>query len=264
MVVTIHDLLWHQQKGSQVTTLSGWQYWLKYLGYRLIVRQALTKAQQILVPAETIRQTITKSYPLAQDKITVTTEGVDQALVSRSKTPTKSLNKKLLYVGSLYPHKNITRVIDGLEQLPDHQLQIVGSRSIFQDKVKAYVSQKGLTDRVEFLGFVPDEQLLKLYQTSLALVQPSLSEGFGLTGLEAMAAGGRVIASDIPIFREIYGPAALLFDPHSTADFVQKVKDLGDYDPAKLNQLTKKVVAQYSWDTMAAKTLATYQTVLSS
>src|SRR5260221_9542612 len=85
LVITIHDLLWHEYRGLGVTTLSPWLYYLKYGGYRFVVSQAVRKASKILVPAETIKQTLLRFYPILSDKIVVTKEGVDDRFLSAHK-----------------------------------------------------------------------------------------------------------------------------------------------------------------------------------
>lgn len=265
-VITVHDLLWHHHRGAMVTTLKGWQYWLKYLGYRMIVRKAVTTAQGIIVPTNTVKSELSAYYPQASKRVTVTLEGVDDHLkvaqpLTKNQVDQAMATKTLLFVGSLYPHKNIDVVVKALQLLPEYTLQIVGSRSIFQDRVKNLIKAEGVESQVEFLGFVPDAELKHLYQTSTALIQPSLSEGFGLTGLEALAAGGRVVASNIPIFHEVYQHSALFFEPHSPDSFAETIHKL-ETTPA-FQQPNLELLQRYSWDTMAEQTLTTYQDVLS-
>lgn len=262
IVVTIHDLLWHQYKGGSVTTLNPVMYLLKYFFYRLVTRIAVTRAVKIIVPAETIKETVSKYYPHTKEKIIVTKEGAQIADPSKlTQLPRKK--KTLLYVGSLYPHKNINLILQALPSLPDYKLLIAGSRNVFQDKVKAYVKYKEIEDQVEFLGYVPDEQLAELYQTVTALVQPSFSEGFGLTGVEAMSFGTSILASDIPIFKEIYQDAAYFFSPHSTASFIQAVHAM-EQNPEKQNTEGIRLAKTYSWEKMADATMDVYTKVLTT
>lgn len=261
LVVTIHDLLWHEYRGPSVTTLPRWQYWLKYAAYRWVTSQAIKRAKAILVPAETIRDTVNRYYPHHLTKIFVTKEGVSQDFFIQGKKRT-TVKKQLVYVGSLYPHKNLEVVIRALSKLPEYQLLVVGARTVFQQQMRDLVTLYGVEAQVEFLGFVPDLELAELLYASTALVQPSLSEGFGLTGVEAMAAGVPVLASDIPIFREIYQDAAIYFDPQSPEAVAEAVHDLEKQDLAQLQQRLRQVAAQYSWDNMAEETLGVYRRVL--
>jgi glycosyltransferase involved in cell wall biosynthesis len=274
LVITIHDLLWHQYQGLSVTTLPRWQYWLKYLGYRFVTSRAIQKATAIVVPTETVSAELTSYYPKINNKVVVTKEG---HLFSGNNTFKKSSTKtseiagqiqnNLLFVGSLYPHKNLKVVLNALRDVPTLELDIVGSRTVFQDQTKKLVAELGLKKRVHFLGYQSDSDLYHLYQNSLALIQPSLSEGFGLTGIEAMATGAAVIASDIPVFHEIYQDAALFFDPNSPQDLAKTLNLIVDKKNSKtlLDSLKTKsgtVSKQYSWDNMTEETLAVYNTIL--
>jgi len=264
MVITIHDLLWHEQKGLQVTTLPAWLYLLKYWAYLFTTLMAVHKAKKILVPSKVIKQTVTKFYPKQSKKIVVTKEGIDQTFIDQLSMPSSSkdhASNYLLYVGSLYPHKNIELVIRSLVFLPV-RLKIVGSRNIFLDRTKKLAQKYQVEKKVDFLGFIPDQKLVKLYQDSLCLVQPSLSEGFGLTGIEAMAAGSVVVCSKIPIFEEIYQDGALYFDPLSLESFIKVVQNLRKIDREAMIKKGKLICQQYDWQVMTRETLKVYQQVL--
>lgn len=258
IVITIHDLLWHEQRGSHVTTLPAWKYWLKYLGYKYTVQRAVQKAKHIFVPSKTVSTILKKYYPFVSEKITITYEGIAETFFSAprsSKTP--QIKKQLIYIGSLYPHKNIEVVLKALQKLPDFTLKLVGSRNIFQEETRKMVTQLHVEKQVEFLGLLSDHEVCALYAHSYALIFPSLSEGFGLPGLEAMAAGLPVIASDIPIFHEMYGEAAAFFDPHSPDELREVVRVL---EPSRkiLQEAGKKHAAQFHWKSMADKTYEKY------
>lgn len=259
LVVTIHDLLWHEYKGGSVTTLNPVMYALKYLFYRVVTKAAVRKAKKILVPAQTIKETVATYYPSTLDKIVITKEG-SQLRNSDKISVTKQKNS-LLYVGSLYPHKNIKLVLRALEYLPKYKLLIAGSRSVFQERVELFVKDKELEKRVTFLGYVPDEELAELYQSVTALVQPSFSEGFGLTGVEAMSVGTPILASHIPIFREIYQDVAFYFSPFSVPSFVQAVQLLESTPLDSKLAMGKKLASTYNWDEMAQQTIEVYKSL---
>lgn len=270
LVITIHDLLWHQQKGMQVTTLKPLAYYAKYLAYLIVVKQAIKQAKFILVPAQTIKNTVSKYYRQSQEKIIVTREGIAEAyqknlnLVSPKNLAKKRIKKQLIYTGSLYPHKNIVLVIKALRKLPKYELLVVGSRNVFQTQVRKMVARYKVKKQVKFLGYVPDQKLIKLYQESMALVQPSLSEGFGLTGIEAMASGTAVLASDIPIFHEIYQDQAFYFNPKDTDSFLSALEKL---EFAKREEIIRKNLAfakRYRWQDLAELSCRVYLTVLKS
>lgn len=254
LAITIHDLLWHEQKGTGATTLKAWQYFFKYLAYRFISKTAAKRAQIIFVPAQTIKNTVLQHYPFAKNKIIVSKEGLADNYEALLKQETKTVQKtkrQLIYTGSLYPHKNLKIIIKSLSKIPKYKLLIASSRNIFQDQIQALVSRYKVKKQVFFLGFVPDKKLLALYQESMALVQPSFSEGFGLTGIEAMACRLPVLASDIKIFREIYQDAAFFFNPNSCEDFLKALDNLELSNRKEIIEKGLKVAGQYSFDEMA-------------
>lgn len=265
IVVTIHDLLWHEYRGANVTTLNPLFYWPKYWTYRYVTKRAVGKAKKIFVPTKTVQQTVTKYYPQVQNKVIVTYEGIGTELISYA-PKVKSVpreKKHLLYVGSLYPHKNIALVLEALEQMPEYVLEIVGSRNAFQEKIMDEVSERGLENQVIFSGRLSDEKLASEYAAATALIQPSLSEGFGLTGLEALAFNTPVIASDIPIFHEVYQDAAIYFSKHSIKSFIEAVAKVEKPTVrATLQKNGVRVQKGYSWDKLANETLAGYADVL--
>ncbi len=122
-----------------------------------------------------------------------------------------------------------------------------------------------MLDKVEFLGYQTDQQLVKLMGQALALVHPSKSEGFGLTGLEAMAAGCPVISAQASALPEIYGDSALFFDPNSPSDLIAKINQLQKAPELRRQLIAKgKVqVKKYSWDKMVSQTVKQYETCLS-
>src|SRR5207245_1810440 len=121
----------------------------------------------------------------------------------------------LLYVGINKPHKNLPRLIQAYASL-DRQtppLLIAGPVDARFPQAPALAERLELTDRVHFLGHVPEDELAALYANATLFVFPSLAEGFGFPVLEAMAHGTPVVCSDIPVLRELAGDAALYFNP---------------------------------------------------
>ena len=121
----------------------------------------------------------------------------------------------------------------------------------------------GLTDQVIFYGPATKEELTDLYKNALALIFPSLMEGFGLPGIEAMANGCPVICSDIPVFHEIYGEAAIYFNPNEGADISEKlqmvIENPQEFQSLKLKGL--KQAKKYSWQKLARQTLDVYKSI---
>jgi glycosyltransferase involved in cell wall biosynthesis len=244
------------------------------LAYRLVTRQAVKQARQILVPATAVAGTIQDFFPNTQHKITVTKEGISQSFskvyqqlssAQGKSTQTQSdfQPRQLIYVGSLYPHKNVKLILQLLRQQPQLRLTVVSARDVFVERFLQEVQALKLQAQVDYTGYLSDAELIKQLQSSLALIQPSLSEGFGLTGVEAMACGTPVLASDIAVFHEIYQQAPIYFDPHSTQSLHTAIKQV---QQSKQRQKCIKqgyqVVAEYSWQKTAQQTWHSYQQTL--
>lgn len=267
-VVTIHDILWHQTKGLNVTTLPAPLYLIKHLGYRAVVKNAVSRAIKIIVPSKTVGEDLRKQFNLPKDKLVVTYEGVGIKLKTQKlKVKATTKNSKvqetsyLLYVGSLYPHKNVESVVRALKKIKSPpKFVVVCGRSVFWEKFKKFVEKENAGDFVKLVGYVSDEELGALYKNARAFVFPTLSEGFGLPGLEAMAAGTPVVCSDIPVLREIYGDAALYFDAKSAQDIADKIKQVLTNKKLIKGLISKGKlrVKNYSWRKMTEETVGVY------
>ena len=273
-VLTIHDLIKHTSRGMPTTTKGPVLYWLKYLGYKIVFGSAITRAKKIIVPSKTIKGELLKSYKIPSQKVEVIYEGVDKVFYSELRVTNYELRKILakykikdpyaIYTGSAYPHKNLERLIQAIGLLGSNNLQlvIVSARNSFLDRVVGYARKYGVENRVKFLGFVEDSELGQLYANAKAFVSPSLSEGFGLPGLEAMASGCPVLCSDIPVFHEIYADSAIYFNPYDVQDIVSKINQVLRFDESILrNKVTlgKERAKQFSWRKMAEETIRVYK-----
>lgn len=268
-IVTIHDILWHEVRGTDVTTLSAPLYLIKYLGYRFVMKNTVSRAKKIITPSNFVKNNLTNRFKIPEKKVAVTYEGspsfFDISIYRKEKILEKYNIKKpyLLYVGSLYPHKNVESVVLALKLVKkDVNLVIVSSRNVFAERFIGFVKKEGAEELVKFLGYVPDEELAVLYKNAEAFIYPTLSEGFGLPGLEAMVAGTPVLASDIPVLKEVYGDAALYFNPRSTDDIAHKIQQvLEGLTRSLLVKAGEKRIKQFSWRKMAKQTLSVYEEV---
>lgn len=260
LIITIHDLLWHQQQGAQVTTLPAWKYRIKYRAYKIVVRQAVQHAAQILVPSHSVKNTIQHYYASAIDKTVVTPEGVSDIFQPNHRVARDTHH--VLYVGSLYPHKNVMLIFQWLQQHPEWSLSIISTRDVFQEKCRVLVERQGLTQRVTFLGRTSDSELVRAYQSASVLIQPSLLEGFGLTGLEALACACPTVLSDIEVFHELYDPYAPFFDPREVKSLAAAIHE-ATARPAKYwFSAAAQVKQHFAWDRTAELTARAYRSVL--
>ena len=176
-------------------------------------------------------------------------------------------NKYFVYAGNAYPHKNLNRLVEAvilLNKSVDEPvyLKIASSRNVFTERLEKEIKKLGAEKYVKLLGFVPDDKLPELYRDSVAFVFPSVSEGFGLPGIEAMEAGTLVLASDIPVFREVYKNAATYFNPLDFTSIERTMKialEMSDLERKEKIDFAQKFVKRYSWEKMARETLKVYE-----
>lgn len=267
-VVTIHDILMHNQKGLAATTLTPIKYFVKRIGYKFIFWNAIKRACKIIVPSNSVSREVKKAYSVTSEQITVTYEGVEENLYSP--VSIKSKNTYFIYTGNAYPHKNLKRLVDTILLLnkkydQSAKLLIVSSRNVFTKRLQKLINYSKATKYVELLGYVDDNKLTELYVNAKAFVFPSLSEGFGLPGIEALKAGTILAASDIPVFKEIYQGNAIYFDPYNEvkmADVLNSILNMQASKRIKMIESGKKYVSRFSWTNMAEKTLEVYKEVV--
>jgi glycosyltransferase involved in cell wall biosynthesis len=172
-----------------------------------------------------------------------------------------------IYTGNAYPHKNLKRLIKAIILLNKNidqktKLKIVSSRNIFTQKLNKYILNSKAGNYIELLGFIDDKELIGLYRESIAFVFPSISEGFGLPGIEAIRAGTLLCASDIPIFREVYSEHAIYFDPLNINSIVEKLNQtikIPDQERKNRINASQNFVKRYSWSKMAEQTIKIYE-----
>lgn len=240
---------------------------IKQRVYELVIHISTRKSRAIITPTEFVKDDIAKFANLNSRKITVTLEAGDSIEAKAEPIPELEGKQFLMYVGRPTPHKNLDRLIDAFafmkESRPDLQLVLAGKTDKNFRRHAARVEREAIRD-VVFTGFVTDGQLRWLYENSAAYVFPSLSEGFGLPGLEAMAMGAPVVSSNATCLPEVYGDAAHYFDPYDTENMVKALSDVLDKPELRKDLVAagKKQAAKYSWRRMAEQTLAVYNSVL--
>lgn len=270
-VVTIHDLILLQFPTPRATTLGPFWYKIKYLCYRLVIGIGLRRAAKILTVSECTKKELVKYFKINQEKIVITYEACDGVEYGQLGMPEKNILKRfgitgpyLLYVGNAYPHKNLEGLIKIFENLNlDYQLVLVGKEDYFYKRLKKETAKSKIKNKIIFTGFVSEKELANLYRNAQLYVFPSFVEGFGLPGLEAMSYGLPVVASNSSCLPEIYGEAAIYFNPKDLEDVTEKIKK-GLFDQNLRRALIAKgfeQVKKYSWQKCAEKTLEIYTTV---
>lgn len=240
---------------------------LKQRVYQWVNFIAARKSAAIITPSEFVKDDVARHLHANSRKITVTYEAGESIEVVPEPMD-EFVNKQfIMYVGRPQPHKNLERLIDAFAILkqthPELHLVLVGKTDVLFRRHEKDTAHKGIPD-VHFTGFVSEGQLRWLYEHCAAYVFPSLSEGFGLPALEAMAHGAPVASSKATCLPEIYGDAAHYFDPTDVEEMAKAIGDLLDKPKLRdaLIAAGRGQVKKYSWRRMAEQTLAVYRQVL--
>lgn len=270
LVITVHDLIHHQFEQESATTRNIFIFKLKRIGYKLIIGNAIKKAVKIITPSKFVKSQVVKIFKVDPAKIVVTYEAAEEEYFRTSLRHTELVSGSeptLVYVGNAYPHKNLNGLLDACKILSaDYGLQttnliLVCPRDVFADRLQKEIKNKKLEANVQLLGYQSADKLSELFQKASAYIFPSLSEGFGIPGLNAMASNMPVICSNIPILKEVYGDAALYFDPKDSQDIAEKIKKVLENEKTRSDLVAngRQQVKKYSWQKMAKETLKVYK-----
>jgi glycosyltransferase involved in cell wall biosynthesis len=186
---------------------------------------------------------------------------VSNAAEPLPRVPVSQRVKSLVYMGSFMPYKNVETLIGALEFLPDYELHLL---SKIHPGDRARLAEKARGKNVIFHDGVTDEEYAIELSRATAAVTASLDEGFGIPVIEAMTAGVPVVCSDIPIFREIGGEAALFApatNPHAFAHAVRSLEDPSEF--ARVSTLGKTQARSYNWKESAKALLDVLEQVSS-
>lgn len=213
-IMTIHDLSFLVNP----TWFSRGYYWW----YRFMTPLAAWTSSRILTVSEFSKREILRFYPfLKEQNIIVAYGAADQKFAHVDKDLTPAEEPFALAVSSRDPRKNFARLIEAFKNVEGCKLYIVGGvNNVFTQN--SQLSQDN--DHVRFLGRISDEELVKLYGQASCFIFPSLYEGFGLPPIEAMSCGCPVLASDIPVLREVCGDAALYFNPYDIESITHAIQ----------------------------------------
>lgn len=254
-IVTVHDLipLRFPKHFSPLTPY-----------HRHYIPQVLAQAQHILCNSLATASDITQFFNISPSKITPILLAHDADHFRFLNLPTRNY---FLYIGRHDPHKNLQRLIAAFAALPscrDYELWLAGTPDRrYTPTLKADLEQLGITNQVKFLDYVPYNQLPTLINSAIALVFPSLWEGFGFPVLEAMACGTPVITSNLASLPEVAGEAALLVNPYNVGEIAEAMQTIADsstlrsqmrtlgltrascFSWAKIGQATVEVLSRY-------------------
>lgn len=259
-VTTIHDLTPLNFKTPRSTRS-------KRAIYRLLLQQVARRSDGVIVPSEYVKEELAKFAAINSRKIRVIYDSANP--ITDPVEPIEELESKrfILFIGRPAPHKNLNRLVDAFKIAshaePDLHLVFAGKTSFGHRKLQFY-SKRNEVDNIVFTDHVSEGQKRWLYENAATYAFPSLSEGFGLPGLEAMAHGCPVVSSNATCLPEIYGDGALYFDPEDAEEMASKLLEVVQNDKTRSKLIAKGAVQlkKYSWKRTAEQTLDVYNEVL--
>ncbi len=267
VVTTVHDVSFLEH--PEFFTVS------RRTQLRLTVARTVRSAAKILTVSEFSRDSILRAYDIPPDKVRVVPNAASPVFrpIGREKAK-KAVAGTLgfeqpfvLCVGDMVPRKNQTGLIEAFSRLVrnnpqfPHHLVLTGNLNWNTPRVKEAAAASGIASRIHFTGFVPDGDLLNLYNACECFVFPSLYEGFGMPILEAMACGKAVLCSNTSAMPEVADGAGLLFNPHAPADMERAMRDvLIDAElRGRMERLGLQRASLFSWQKSARATLDAYR-----
>ncbi|BDU91054.1 glycosyltransferase family 4 protein [Clostridium perfringens] len=243
--ITLHDL----------NHLALPQYYSKFHGlyYRFIVKPFSNKCKKIFTVSNFSKKEILKWLKCKDEKIIVTYNGIDEKfrrindlnLLNLIKEKYNLPEKFVLYIGNQKPHKNLETLIKAMVNV-NSKLVINGKPCV---RIQNLIKELNIEEKIEFIGYVDDNDLPLIYNLASVFVFPSLYEGFGLPAIEAMTCGCQTIVANSEALIEVTDGNAILFDKLNHLDLSNKINvTLNHYNVVKFEN-------KFSWNTMVYKTL---------
>ncbi len=239
---------------------------------KIFLRFAMRNARKIITISESTKKDIIKYFSIGPEKISVIYPAVADNFrfiddKQKCKFALDKFNlpeKFILFVGTLEPRKNLVRLISAYHKLSNnYSLVIVGKRGWDYQEIFDKIKELNLEERVVFLNYVSNEDLLYLYNSAACFIYPSLYEGFGLPILEAIACGAPVITSNVSSLPEAVGEAAILIDPYNIDNMAMALnKILTDENLRRnLRERGLRQTQKFSWQKTAQEVLRILQDI---
>lgn len=257
LAATIHDI--------SFSAHPEWFRWREGMRRRWLTRRTARLARRVFTDSEFSRDEIERHYGIPAARIEVVYPGS----IPRPSSPV-ARERIVLFAGSLFNRRRLPDLIAAFaaasRNILTARLIIVGEdRTWPPQDLAAVAAAHGVAGRTEIRSYISDEELASLYARSAVFGFLSEYEGFGLTPLEALAAGTPVVVLDTPVSREVYGDAAAYVpagDIGATAETIRRhLAAPGAANP--LRDRAAPILARYSWETAAARTLASLESIIS-
>lgn len=241
-VVTIHDLIFLRHPEFYPI--------IDRKIYNLKARYACHIADKIVAISECTKRDIIEYYGTDPNKIEVIYQGCFSVFGQKVSEERKVLVKKkyglpdnfIVSIGSIEERKNILLIVKALKDVPDIHFVAIGKQRKYAEKVKQYVANNGLEDRVHIHSGIPLDDLPVILQSSKIFLYPSLYEGFGIPILEALSSGVPVIGATGSCLEEAGGPDSIYVNPFDVEQLAASIKLILNDDQLRERMITKGLV----------------------
>ena len=253
LLLTVHDLIYYRhptppRQFNPVIRLLWRLYHLSWLPQKLLLRGS----DAVVAVSETTRGLILENK-LTSRPVYVVPNAADVRPSDHSTAAADQRHKSLIYMGSFMPYKNVETLASALHALPGFSLHLL---SRISDADARRLSSLAPADSLVIHNGTSDEEYFELLGQATALVSASRDEGFGIPLVESMSVGTPIVVSDIPIFHEIGGQAALFADPNSADEFSSQLRELAEPEMwLHRSQESLRQAALFSWKRSAQKLL---------
>ncbi len=260
IVTTVHDCVaFHFPQTSQ---------WSVKVIDSILFKRSLKKSHRIITVSDYIKKDLSSAYGafISPDKILSIPHGKPEWKTSENPTG-KTRDRFLFFVGNTEPRKNLLNLFKALELASENgcpvDLRIAGPQGWKNKEIHHYVQKSPIRNKIRFLGYCSDDELIRNYSDCKAFIYPSLYEGFGLPVLEALWLDSLVLTSRGTVMEEIAGPAALYFNPQDPKDIARVIESIysANFERDEILKYKDDILKKYSWKNSALRLLDVCQKI---
>ncbi|MCX8082198.1 MAG: glycosyltransferase family 4 protein [bacterium] len=248
-----------------------------YLRLKLSLLYSVRKAKKIITVSEFSKREILKFYKIDEEKIEVVYNGVSEKFRPIDTTKCDKVLENysvkkpyILSVSNLQPRKNLSRLIKAFISIIKnnpafpYNLVIVGKKLWLYNEMFDEIRNSNFVERIVLTDYVPEEDLVYLYNGADVFIYPSIYEGFGLPVLEAMSCGCAVVTSNTSSLPEVAGNACVLVDPYNVEEIARAIQNVIRNPDLKMRLKMEglKQSQKFSWKRSGEMTLKIYEKVL--
>ena len=252
-LVTIHDVIFKRYPK---------QYpFLDRVGYNLKTKKAIQQADHIIAISKQTESDLIEFFNAPSSKMSLLYQTCNPFFTDDPIIPREIESDYFLYVGSVIERKNLLSILKAMTKMTNKQkLVVVGKGGSYYNQCKSYASANGLDAYLTWKGIMDNEEIKELYKNAIALVYPSIFEGFGIPVIESLYCGRPVITSNLSSLKEAGGNAALLVDPFNVEELKNAMEIMTKVEERrKFHQKIAKHLESFDAKLLSAKLMQIYQ-----